>query len=833
MLTGITILFFCSVLAIRHNLIYNNLHIFESQAADKVNYFDQVLQFQQTTLEMFTFDPAVNKAVINFLHNRNLPALQETLLDAMPSFGVDAVWIYDADYQLIHHESYLLPQAIRLLPPAPKNLAGMFQRGSRYRHFFTTHPDALMEIRSAPIGSLNSTASGRAYGGTLLAGRLWSDDYIRILEKTSGADLRILPIHDNITTEPVYNPSTGRLHFSRVLFDENRIPLHILSASYVTPLIAAFNHSSNIQVAVLLIFGIATVCMLIWCFTAWVIAPLKKISTALRSSSPSPVHEMTRHRNEFGIIAQLIQDFFKQKDSLVAEINERCQVEQALRHSQERFRALVETTSDVTWEVDADFTVTYVSPRATEVFGYTPNELIGRHILNIIVADDGQTGTGTAEAVFKRRIPFNSFVYRARRKDGRMLFIEASGVPIHDETGCFQGYRGIDRDITERKQIEAQLQQALKMEAVGTLAGGIAHDFNNILTVIIGNTQLAQLSVAHGSAAHNCLDQILQASQRAGDMVRQILDFSRQAPSEKAPINVMPLVRDVLKMLQASLPSYITIHTQMVCEHDVISANPSQIHQILMNLCVNAAHAMEPDGGILSVRIDTVTMDRDTTEELQQLKKGPYIRIRISDTGCGIPADLLPRIFDPFFTTKDVKKGTGLGLSVVLGIARQHNGDVRVESAPGKGSTFSVLLPLSDSTPLPAQSHSAPVQGGGARILAVDDEKQVADMMEYMLQHLGYITTVTTDSREALELFKSAPDAYDLVISDLTMPHMTGTKLVSRLREIRQDIPVILTSGFKSNVRDGEYNDLTIQAFIKKPFILDELAKALHRVLNR
>ncbi len=832
MLAGITVLFLCCVIGIRYYLIYNNRSLFENQADDKVAYFDQVLQFQQTTLEMFAYDAAVNRAVVNFVRDHDAKSLQKTLADAMPSYGVDSVWICDIGCRLLHHECALSDGEIQHAAQ-PADLARMFRRGSLYRQFFTEVPLGIMEIRTAPAGIAAAGDPDAPPEAVILAGRLWSQEYMTTLEGKSGAKLKLTTIQNVENLEPSYNQATGRLHFARVLFDDDRRPLRVLRVSYGTPLIKTFNKSSNMQVTLLLIFGLAIFAMLAVSFAAWVISPLKKISMSLRTADPRFVADIPGSKNEFGTIARLIENFFRQKDVLVAEINERRQAEEALRHSQERFRALVETTSDLIWEVDADLTITYVSPRSIQMFGFAPDELIGKNILGILSQVESRSvAAGTAAETFRRREPFNSLVYPVRHKDGRLLFIEASAVPVCGEDGSFCGYRGIDRDITERRQIEAQLQQALKMEAVGTLAGGIAHDFNNILTVIIGNTQLAQLGVPHDSALYSNLDQVLQASQRASEMVRQILDFSRQAPVEKKPVHIIELVQDVLKMLRASLPSYVTIQKNIACDRDVITANPSQIQQIIMNLCVNAAHAMEPDGGILAVELASTTLGAGRTGQSTSAPPGDYVRLSISDTGCGIPAELLSKIFDPFFTTKEVNKGTGLGLSVVLGLVRQHGGEISVESTPGKGSVFHVLLPLADSVPRAAGPAAGPSKGGAGRILAVDDEEQVAHMLEYMLRYLGYSATVMTDSRKALELFSADPDAFDLVISDLTMPYLTGEALVRKLREIRASIPVILTTGFSGRINEESCKSLNIQGLFMKPFVLTELAELLSRLLS-
>jgi len=397
------------------------------------------------------------------------------------------------------------------------------------------------------------------------------------------------------------------------------------------------------------------------------------------------------------------------------------------------------------------------------------------------------------------------------------------------------GVQAIVEDISERKKLEVQLLQAQKMEAIGTLAGGIAHDFNNILAAIMGYTELANLDVPEGSNARYKLNEVLKASHRAKDLVRQILAFSHQGRQERKPVEMSPLIKEILRLLRASLPSIIEIRQHIDTDTDIIETDPTQIHQVLMNLCTNAAHAMRENGGVLEVSLKKVDMDGFAVAQHPDFQPGSYLRLSVSDTGHGMTREVLKRIFDPYFTTKEVGEGTGLGLAVVHGIVKSHEGAITVYSEPGKGSTFQVYFPRIDRAKgVEATQRAEPFPMGKQEcILFVDDEQPLADMGKQMLEHLGYRVAVRMSSIEALKLFQAQPKRFDLVITDMTMPNMTGDKLSRELMGIRPDIPIILCTGFSERITAEKVQELGIREFAMKPLLMSDLAKTIRRVLDQ
>ncbi len=384
----------------------------------------------------------------------------------------------------------------------------------------------------------------------------------------------------------------------------------------------------------------------------------------------------------------------------------------------------------------------------------------------------------------------------------------------------------------ENRQLENQLRQSQKMEAIGTLAGGIAHDFNNVLSIILGNTELALADMPDGQTARRNLERILTASLRARDMIQQLLSFSRKEEFGRKPIRLNGVIAESLKLMRASLPTNISIESEICDSECTTVADATQIHQIMINLCTNAAHAMEPNGGVLSIRLEPVSLDSTNATDTD-LAPGNYARMVVADTGHGMEKDIIDRIFDPYFTTKETGKGTGMGLSVVHGIVKGSGGAIRAFSGPGRFTEFHLYLPVVDMIidAEPAIFDQQLLPNGHEHILIVDDEEMLVDMMRQVLEQLGYTVTAHTDSTDALKTFLSCPKAYDLLITDMTMPEMTGTDLAKAVKGVRDDLPVILCTGFNEQISEENAQSLGIQALIMKPVGMQQLAESIRKVL--
>lgn len=387
------------------------------------------------------------------------------------------------------------------------------------------------------------------------------------------------------------------------------------------------------------------------------------------------------------------------------------------------------------------------------------------------------------------------------------------------------------RTEEERKKLEEKLYQVQKMEAIGTLAGGIAHDFNNVLYSIIGYTELTMDDVPEGSLAQKNLAEVLKGAMRAKDMVRQILAFSRKDDMQKKPVKIQPVVKEALKLLRASIPATIEIRQSIDEDCGPVLAASTQIHQVVMNLATNAYQAMREKGGLLELTLMEEKIGSDDSNP--DLYPGTYLKLTVSDTGHGMNSVVMKKIFDPYFSTKGPGEGTGMGLAVVHGIVKSHGGDITIYSKPGEGTTFHVYLPLIKTRPVePKTVPAEPTPTGTEHILFVDDEEAIVRMTQQILERLGYQVTSRTSSVEALEAFKAKPDKYDLVITDMTMPNMTGVELAPRLREIRSEIPIIMCTGFSETIDEDRAKNMGILAYIMKPFLTDEIAKTIRKVFD-
>jgi PAS domain S-box-containing protein len=561
---------------------------------------------------------------------------------------------------------------------------------------------------------------------------------------------------------------------------------------------------------------------------------------------------------------------------LHVELEERKKVEDALRLSQRRWVTTLASIGDAVIATDKAGMITFMNRVAEELTGWRHEDAIMKpvaRVFHIVGRETRQKVDDPVATVLRDGVVVglanNTILIR---KDGTEVPIDDSGAPIRSREGESMGAVLIFRDITERVQreeerkryreelelrvqertselqkaydtleteteerarLEDQLRQAQKMEAIGTLAGGIAHDFNNILAGIIGFTEMALEDLTPDSQVYRYMEYVLKGGYRARDMVRQILAFSRRTGQEKTPIAVSQVVEESLKLLRPALPSTVEIQKRLQHVQDTILADPVQLHQIIMNLCSNAAHAMRDGGGVLRITLSDADITGEEGGRYPDLKPGTYLQLSVSDTGCGIAPDVIDRIFDPFFTTKAPGEGTGMGLSVVHGIVNSHGGNVIVYSEPGKGSTFHVYLPKTEIAAAVTPESLSAIEGGHECILFVDDEEVLVELNTQRLEGLGYSVVAAMNGADALETFAAEPARFDLVITDYTMPHMTGVDLAGKLLEVRPDIPIILSSGFNEKAEPETIRQAGIKAFITKTAGKRELAELIRQVLKK
>ena len=509
-------------------------------------------------------------------------------------------------------------------------------------------------------------------------------------------------------------------------------------------------------------------------------------------------------------------------------LTDRKQAEAALRESEKKYRNLFENLYDVYYRTDDKGLITLLSPSVERHFGFTLDELIGQNMKNFYVNPEER------EEFLSLLIKdgyVDNFEAQLKRKDNSTIWVSTNAKLLKDEEGNMMGVEGITRDVTYPKKLEEQIRQSQKMESIGTLAGGIAHDFNNILGIILGNTELALDDVPEWNPARQNLEEVRTAILRAKNVVRQLLSFARKTKLEKKPTNIVPIVKESLKLLRSSIPTSIDIR-QNIPEHvDTIIADPTQINQVLINLCTNADHAM-PDGGVLEVKLKNIEIDEKTAAKYPELSPGRYVNLTVADSGHGVSQGDINRIFDPYFTTKEVGRGTGMGLAVVHGIVKGHNGLITVESKLGKGTTFNIFFPVVEKEAVIETKPDDKLPTGEERILFIDDEEPIAKLGRQSLERLGYKVKAIASPIEALEIFRSQPEEFDLVITDLTMPKMTGDKLVKEILSIRPNIPIILCTGFSEKMDEKKAKTIGAAGYIEKPIDKHNFAFKVRKVLD-
>ena len=514
----------------------------------------------------------------------------------------------------------------------------------------------------------------------------------------------------------------------------------------------------------------------------------------------------------------------KERDSLEQVVVERTR---ELQESESKYRAMMESITDPLYICSSKFTVEYMNPAMINRLG---RDATGETCYRAIHDKDHKCDWCVCDEVEKGKTVETTILSPL---DNRTYDI--TDMPIQHSDGTISKM-SVYRDITqyleavaEKDKAQAQLLQAQKMESIGTLAGGIAHDFNNILYPIIGFAEISIEDLSENNPIIENLKNILQGAKRARDLVKQILLFSSQAILDHKPILIQPVIEEALKLLRATIPANIDIQHTLNENSDYILGDTTEVHEIIMNLCINAYHAMEQTGGSLEIALNKATPDPKLN-----LTSGEYCCLRISDTGTGISPEIIDTIFEPYFTTKKLGKGTGLGLSVIHGIVKNYKGAITVESNLGKGTVFCTYLPLVSNPIKVGDTH---IQnkgriGGDENILFVDDEESIEKLGILILERLGYQVTGKTNCIEALALFESAPDNFDLVITDMAMPRMTGTEFAKKLMKIRPDIPIIISTGFSEKLDTETAKTLGIKAYLHKPILINDLSSKIRSVLD-
>ncbi len=482
---------------------------------------------------------------------------------------------------------------------------------------------------------------------------------------------------------------------------------------------------------------------------------------------------------------------------------------------------------------DTEGTLIYANECFATMLGYTVGEILGKHAFSF--HHEGQMDRlALIGRMLQEKSQISAEVIEYVKKDGTVFPVLMNANLITDRDGNPLFYSSTTQDITELKRLEEQLKHSHKMEAIGTLAGGIAHDFNNILGIILGNSELSLEWIPDASPAYDHLQEIMTASHRAKDVVRQLLNFSRKSEDSKEPNQITFVVKEAVNLLRASIPKFIEIRYREEENLPMVLSNPTQIHQIVINLCTNAYHAMETKGGgVLEVDLARFSKSGALPELPVGMVDGDYVCLTVKDTGEGIPSNLIDQVFLPYFTTKETGKGTGMGLAVVHGLVKSHGGEILVDSEPGKGTCFRVHFPaLAEAPSKEARVLPDLPLGNQEHILFVDDEKALGDIVRGILEKFGYTVDSFSNPLEALEHFSACPDRFDIVITDMSMPHMTGEQLTREIFGLRPGIPVVLCTGYNEDVTGEKIRAMRLKAVLSKPVNMRDLVTSVRSALD-
>jgi len=514
------------------------------------------------------------------------------------------------------------------------------------------------------------------------------------------------------------------------------------------------------------------------------------------------------------------------------ERDKRRAADTALRENEEKFRSMVETTNEWIWARDLEGRLTYSNEAAEAVSGFRPDELVGKNFLSVVHPDDVPGVQELLERCAREKTGFTGYAVRIRDKKGNYRHIEGNGVPILDESGRVSGFRGADRDVTDRMLLEAQLRQSQKMEAVGTLAGGVAHDFNNLLTTILGYSSLVLEQLREEDPLREEIREIQRAGERAADLTRQLLAFSRKQVLAPVVLDLNGIVASMEKMLRRLIGEDVALAAVLDSNLWSVRADPGQIEQVIVNLVVNARDAM-PRGGKVTIETRNVDFDDSYIPMHTYVQPGEHVCLSVTDTGTGMDPQTRSRIFEPFFTTKSPGKGTGLGLSTVYGIVKQSGGSIETYSEPGRGTSFKVYLPraLEAEKAVAREARPAPL-GGSEMVLLVEDEEAVRRLARLVLEKRGYAVLEAGSAEDAQSIVAGHAGAIDLLLTDSVMPGMSGPDLAGNLRSTRPELKVLFMSGYTDDaiVRHGLLT--ASEAFLQKPFTPEGLARKVREVLD-
>ncbi|HEX2860881.1 MAG TPA: ATP-binding protein, partial [Lacunisphaera sp.] len=757
---------------------------------ERAALLDRLVDLTTEQQRVFTSDYSPWDEMVEFVRNPDPEWGRINLDAAIETHHVDAVWVLRPDLNEVHGAARGDAKQLRTLFLTPEALRHLTAPTAEF-HCFVATESGLMEIRGAPIRPSDRSLAIPSPHGWLLSGRLWDTHYLEQLQALLGGTVRLA---ENV--QPSSDPD--EIVSTRPLPDWQGRTLRTLQSSFRAPSLVRARADARTDLLFLCGFGVAALCAFGIATHFWVARPLGQLTLSLAQRDPAPLAGLLRAGGEFGTLGRIVNESFRH--------------EQKLQQIYAAFNAI----DDAVFITDpVSDHILHVNVGATRLLGYPDKALLGRTLASLRAAPPAATPEGTW----------------LQCQDGRAVEVEARAHSLPAQTAPDRLSVTIARDISDRRRMEEQRLRAQRMESLGTLAGGVAHDMNNMLTPVI--LMLDELQDLGTRPNPTLLASVRSSVRRSATMLRQLLAFGRGFEGERVPLSIAKIVEELGRIVDSTFPKSISFTTDVARHLPPVLGDATQLHQVLLNLSVNARDAM-PDGGLIRVVAQRTVLDEANRSEWPEAKPGSYVQVDVTDNGCGMPPTILHRIFDPYFTTKPVDKGTGLGLSTTLGIIRGHGGVIRVRSELGRGTTFSILLPEGAVAAPTGESEIRPETYRSAQlqtVLIIEDEDSIRDTLRRTFMRMGMTPLLAHDGREGVALFHRHRTEITLVITDFQMPGMDGLAVLREIRIAAPLLPVLVMSGRIDDSAQEQLRQTGASGFIDKPFGYDQIQQAVAGVL--